>query len=221
MPGQTLPKKAGRPCPAGQSVHYDSDRPKVENCLRALSRWLISTDGIASVVDAMAGVGDSARLWQEEIQPKRLILNDRDKDLANSLRRNFAKAEVLSEDLRAFSWPSVDLAYLAFNNFSLGRFADWFEVFSRAANRARWVLIADSCCYGFFFGDKSSYRRYADTPEGYWILWAKMFHASFGLTVQVGSQMRHCAFLLCRRGASLRTRWDWLEPVTKQPRFPI
>jgi len=185
-------------------------------CLVGLARWLSERDSITSIVDVMGGIGESAGVWEQELSPETMLLNDLDEHCCKQLVGRYPDATVSNRDAKAWDWPPADLVFIDFNCFTLRQVDEWAVVFERLARTARWGLVTDSCCYGFKFGARASWRRYADSEAGYWALLERTFWNRFGLGLRAASRFSNAAFLLFDH---LAPGVEWIKPIEDRKGF--
>lgn len=146
----------------GQKAYRNQKLPlKLGACLTLLKR-IQRLGGHSSYFEPLAGVGLSARLFDSK---GRVFLNDMDTGCQAVLRTNFPAAEVSGEDANTLNFPSVDLVFLDFNNFTMKRYlrGDEFYVntMERAFSAAKKFVVVNDCSPFYFRYGVSAFENYS------------------------------------------------------------
>lgn len=177
------------------------DVEKELGCLKSVLKRLLILEGeINSVFDLMAGCGFSARMFEKYLPLSHLFLNDLDEGCYRILKTNFLDAWVFQNDLLSLGQiKNVDLAFVDFNSFTITtKNVDyWSSVFDNTLKRVKWLLLTDSACYGFKFGNLNSYG--VSSPKEYYEKVGEVFRSKFGWNLVGLSKFSNAALLLFSR----------------------
>jgi len=146
------------------------------------------------IVDAIARSGFWCAVSLTRWTDCELIINDKDENCCGFLKSNFPNHTVLNNDVYSWTPPESDILILDFDAFTLRKLPGHSEVLSRVAKTAKWVIIADSTCFGFKFGNLRHYG--VKTEEEYYELLAKETKPIVGKNLIAVSAFMNAAMVL-------------------------
>jgi hypothetical protein len=155
-------------------LSHQSDIRKEMGALKSTIDYMKDSGFIPDrIMDAMAGSGFSGKLFEKEFPNSVLALNDLDSNSADILERNFPDSYVFNKDVNELfdDCGSLNLVFIDFNNFTLKRSFIWKQLFEGI--KCDKLLITDSACFGFKFGNLKSYK--VNTQEEYYQALSKYF----------------------------------------------
>lgn len=180
-----------------------SDLKKKLGCLNAVLNFIKEESfKPVSYLDLMSGCGFVPRLLIKRLQPEKTYLNDIDKTCCKILRKNFPGCEVFNRDAKGFPWNKIlhiDLILIDFNTFTINHIADWHAMLFNIFRASPYVIMIDTACYAYRFGDKSFGGR---TIEEYYDQINKDFYAMFDHSMVARCGFSNATYLLFVRGES-------------------
>lgn len=146
----------------GQHAYRTKKLPLKLGALSLLAARAASEGGYKSYFEPLAGVGLSAKLFN----PKGSVtLNDLDLGCQAVLKANFPQAAVWGKDATTGFFPTADLIFLDFNNFTLKRYLSgdkyYVDMMDRAFSSARKFVILNDCSVFYFRYGEGSYETYS------------------------------------------------------------
>ena len=111
------------------------------------------------IVDGIARAGFWAAVFLERWPNCNLYLNEnaKDEDCADLLREMFPEAKVETNELSAWTPSHSDILLLDFDAFTLKKLPMHKEILEKLSPTCEWMIIAESACYGFKFGNHRHY----------------------------------------------------------------
>lgn len=120
------------------------------------------------VVDGVARSGFWGAIFSERWPNCSLILNEENKECVDILKLNYPTAVICYGSLSSWVPPTSDILFLDFDAFTLKKFKHHKRILEQVAPTTKWLLIADSTCFGFKFGNMKHYG--VSTMEEYFTL---------------------------------------------------
>ena len=127
-------------------------------CLEAIKARMIALGGYKSFAEPLAGVGLSARIFNNG----KLYLNDTDEGCRRILELNFG-GEPTGLDVLTMKLPKADAVFLDFNDFTLKRYNQtaYGVVLGGAFKTAKKFVILNDCSIFYFRYGKGSFETYS------------------------------------------------------------
>lgn len=144
----------------GQKAYRETKLPFKLECLRLLRNRANELGGYKTYFEPLAGVGLSARLFD----PKgRTWLNDLDEGCQNVLKENFPKASILGGDALTMTYPTVDMTFLDFNDFTFKRYLQgaYKDALCHALRCSSRFVVLNDCSPFYFRYGASSFEVYS------------------------------------------------------------
>ena len=157
-------------------------------CIKAIYQKIISLGfDIKKTGDFFAGCGFSGKIMKKYLNCSEIILNDLSSECVNILKENFSNYTILNLDAFDIELKNnLDLIQLDFNSFSIldQKIRYWFQLIQYVSIKTnQWVLLADSACFGFKFGEKNLQTYGVKTIPEYYEKERIIFKKRFGLTL--------------------------------------
>ena len=124
------------------------------------------------IIDAIARAGFWAAVFRNKWPDCSLHLNEFEKVCLPVLKRNFPNDKITSRDINKCKWvpKSCDLVMLDFDDFTLKKLEQYSHaLYSWDAASDKYLIIAESACFGFKFGNMKHYGI-KDEKEYYYLL---------------------------------------------------
>lgn len=135
--------------------HYSVLKKRIKEVQKDMSalQHILKNVHCNSIVDALGGCGFSGALLSFLFPKAQLIFNDLDPICCKILQLNFPSNIVENQNILNWDFPSADLIWIDFNNFTLNRLDIWKSVFDHTYTKCKYLLFTDSACYGFSLGN--------------------------------------------------------------------
>ena len=164
------------------------------------------------VVDGIARIGFWGAVFLERWPDCDLLLNEEDEVCVDLLQKSFPKARVESNDLNSWVPDKSDLLLLDFDAFTLRKLDQHRDILNRLSSTCHSLIIAESACFGFKFGNLRHYN--VQTEREYYYLLDKSLAKTTGKRVAAVSKFMNAAMVLFDRGSEGGKSIKFIEPTS-------
>jgi hypothetical protein len=142
-------------------------RDMAETCrtLDAVCNWITPKDSPV-IVDGIARAGFWGALFRNKWPNCVLHLNEKETNCLDVLNRNFPNDKITNFDIENWAPKKCDIAMLDFDDFTLRKADKWKNILQSWEKSCTYLIIVDSACFGFKFGNLKHYG--VDKEEGYY-----------------------------------------------------
>jgi hypothetical protein len=109
------------------------------------------------VIDGISRSGFWGAVFLNHWPDCNLIMNESDTACFDILKKNFQNQNIQANDINLWEPPESDVFFLDFDAFTLRKLHQHIGPLERIAPTTRFLMIADSACFGFKFGNIKHY----------------------------------------------------------------
>jgi hypothetical protein len=121
------------------------------------------------IVDGIARAGFWGALFRNKWPNCILHLNEKEKNCLDVLKRNFPNDKITNFNIEKWAPKKCDIAMLDFDDFTLHKADKWKSILQAWEKSCTYLIIVDSACFGFKFGNLRHYGK-IDEKDYYYLL---------------------------------------------------
>lgn len=157
------------------------------------------------IVDGIARAGFWGALFRYKWPNCVLHLNEKEENCLNVLHRNFPNDKITQFNIENWHPKKCDIAMLDFDDFTLRKADKWKNILSDWGNVCSHLLIEDSACFGFKFGNLKHYG--VTTEEEYYYLLNDYLSGFLNKRITVVCKFSNAAAVLIEESKSSKIKF--------------
>ena len=158
-----------------------------------------------TVLEAMAGAGFITALILRYLSPKVAVLNDPSEFCCSILEHNYSVNgyRITNDDALSIKVDSalrLDIAVIDFNIFTVRSIKNWLHPLQEIGKKTDYLIVTDSACYGFKFGDRNFAAYGIKSRQEYYYLLLRKLHEVTGCGVFAVCEFRNASIVALQTG---------------------